>query len=139
MFAKRLSKSDIVEYAENVVCSMNEVVAGNIEIEKIYDKFNFYKYTHISFIAYDVKRKVENKLQADIFDFQDFDYVHNNFMVDKFGFAYLDSFKFYVKSADSPEIKRDRMYAYKICQKHFYSKLNQDKYQTTLSDFETQK
>lgn len=135
MFARCLSKNDIELYAEKVVCSMNDQIVTSIERQNIYSKEGRFECVYIEFYAYNTDSKDENKLSAEIRDYEAYNPVHNRFMMDKFGASYLSSFEGFVKSLPDSDLKRDYRYALKLCEKQYYDKINANKKQRTLDEY----
>lgn len=134
-FVTQLSKKDIKEYAETVVCGSIYDVVSPIVTEKIYDKSGDVRcvYVHFSAISHLTGQRTRRELFLS--DFDSVDISHNKFMLEKFGLSYLDAFRYYVKDIDTPDLKKENNFALKYLEKQYYKKILSDRKQKSLFDY----
>ena len=138
MFTQRLSKKDLQEFAEKIVCGASDQIISDIEVHKLYDQEGSYKSLYIEFLAQNSKDNQETTLNAEIVDFNPHETEHNLFMVDKFDAEYVASFKSFLKSiSDMPNVT---LYydEYKKCKAQYnknHNKNTKDPRQTTLETY----
>ncbi len=96
MFAEKLTKVDIADYVQDVICGQDYEVTTNIIKEKVYDENGELDCISVDFYAVDTKTDIEHHWIESIVDFEDDD-DHLKFFIKKFGLPYILSYKAFLK------------------------------------------
>lgn len=137
MFAEKLTKNDLKEYAYKVICGMDNVkITGKILHEIVNDEDGNFDSLVIDFWVNDTLVDENIHCNEIICDFNNEDSKHTQFFIDKFGLPYVLSYKKYLNSLSLKENERN---AYlKRANDYFCSKMIENG-QKVLGDFELHK
>ena len=134
-FATKLTKKDINDYVKNVFCGSIYEVTSPITAENIYDSSGEANYVYVTFSAVSRLTGEKAKHEVELKDFDSADIYHVKFMVDKFGVYYLESFKSFIKSSNSPDYRKENSVALRYLEKYYYDKLFKNSKQKSLMEF----
>ena len=148
MYIERLSKDDLIEYAEQVIHNDGSTVnRDDFTKTEIHDEVGRVKYIALD---YSLENEEDEIRQSAIV--KDYDLKKGNlkFFIDIFGYEYIESFKSYLKSglkqaqtikqdAEFERIKKECNKAVKFCNQYFETQQNikmaKEGRQTQLQEF----
>lgn len=132
MFAEKLTKVDIADYVQDVICGQDYEVTTNIIKEKVYNENGDLDCISVDFYAVDIKTDIEHHWIEPIVDFEDDD-DHLKFFIKKFGLPYILSYKTFLKDLPVSNIaKAERL---KQANDIFYGNMAKSG-QKTINEFE---